>query len=253
MFFCSAQLINCSAVWFHVNAWLWALWGLFISYLSSSTLNLCTPLHNWKPRYRTETWVNVVVLPWFPIVLLTLGFPVIKLVARCGRQLWTSHPYMAIIKTKVIPDGSADKNHQQCRSRRRHSFNPWVRKIPWRGACSPAYSNILAWRIPWTEEPGELQSRGSRRVGHDWNSLAHRQAFLWWFLQTKEELSQKPPNNLLSLSGQWGINRSQDEWVYHDCFRWINSRNHMAIILCRTVRKKDHDVLHPGPKPTIEL
>ena len=29
------------------------------------------------------------------------------------------------------------------------------------------YSSILAWRIPWTEEPGRLQSIMSRRVGHD--------------------------------------------------------------------------------------
>ena len=28
-------------------------------------------------------------------------------------------------------------------------------------------SSILAWRIPWTEEPGGLQSTGSQRVGHD--------------------------------------------------------------------------------------
>ena len=28
-------------------------------------------------------------------------------------------------------------------------------------------SSILAWRIPWTEEPGGLQSMGSQRVGHD--------------------------------------------------------------------------------------
>ena len=28
-------------------------------------------------------------------------------------------------------------------------------------------SRILAWRIPWTEEPGGLQSTGSERVGHD--------------------------------------------------------------------------------------
>jgi len=28
-------------------------------------------------------------------------------------------------------------------------------------------SNILAWRIPWREEPGRLQSKGSQRVGHD--------------------------------------------------------------------------------------
>ena len=29
------------------------------------------------------------------------------------------------------------------------------------------YSSILAWEIPWTEEPGGLQSKGSQRVGHD--------------------------------------------------------------------------------------
>ena len=29
------------------------------------------------------------------------------------------------------------------------------------------HSAILAWRIPWTEEPGGLQSMGSHRVGHD--------------------------------------------------------------------------------------
>ena len=29
------------------------------------------------------------------------------------------------------------------------------------------HSSILAWRIPWTEEPGELQSMGSQRVRHD--------------------------------------------------------------------------------------
>ena len=30
-----------------------------------------------------------------------------------------------------------------------------------------AHSSILAWRVPWTEEPGGLQSMGSRRVRHD--------------------------------------------------------------------------------------
>ena len=29
------------------------------------------------------------------------------------------------------------------------------------------HSSILTWRIPWTEEPGGLQSTGSQRVGHD--------------------------------------------------------------------------------------
>ena len=31
-----------------------------------------------------------------------------------------------------------------------------------------AHSNSLTWEIPWTEEPGELQSTGSQRVRHDW-------------------------------------------------------------------------------------
>ena len=34
-------------------------------------------------------------------------------------------------------------------------------------------SSILAWRIPWTEEPGGLQSMGSQRVGHDWSDNTH--------------------------------------------------------------------------------
>ena len=29
------------------------------------------------------------------------------------------------------------------------------------------HSRIIAWKIPWTEEPGRLQSMGSQRVGHD--------------------------------------------------------------------------------------
>ena len=41
---------------------------------------------------------------------------------------------------------------------RRLRFDPWVRK----GMAT--YSSILAWRIPWLEEPGGLQSIGSQRV-----------------------------------------------------------------------------------------
>ena len=35
------------------------------------------------------------------------------------------------------------------------------------------HSNILAWKIPWTEEAGRLQSMGSQRVGHDWTTSLH--------------------------------------------------------------------------------
>ena len=50
-------------------------------------------------------------------------------------------------------------------------FDSWVGKIPWRRAWLPS-SSTLAWRIPWTEDPGGLQSMGSQSAGHDWRDLA---------------------------------------------------------------------------------
>ena len=37
---------------------------------------------------------------------------------------------------------------------------------PLEKAVAP-HSSTLAWKIPWTEEPGRLQSKGSQRLGHD--------------------------------------------------------------------------------------
>ena len=45
-----------------------------------------------------------------------------------------------------------------------------VRSLGWEDPLEKemtTYSSILAWKIPWTEEPGGLQSMGSPRVGHD--------------------------------------------------------------------------------------
>ena len=39
-------------------------------------------------------------------------------------------------------------------------------------------SGILVWEIPWTQEPGRLQSMGLQRVGHKWSNLAHLALFL---------------------------------------------------------------------------
>ena len=46
----------------------------------------------------------------------------------------------------------------------------WVRSLGWEDPLEKemaTHSGILAWRIPWTEEPDGLQSTGSQRVGHD--------------------------------------------------------------------------------------
>ena len=44
-------------------------------------------------------------------------------------------------------------------------FDPWFGKIP--GKEMATHSGTLAWKIPWTEEPGRVKSMGSQRVGHN--------------------------------------------------------------------------------------
>ena len=46
----------------------------------------------------------------------------------------------------------------------------WVQSLGWEDPLEKemaTHSSILAWKIPWTEEPGWLLSMGSQRVGHD--------------------------------------------------------------------------------------
>ena len=48
-------------------------------------------------------------------------------------------------------------------------WETWVLFLDWEDPLEEGvapHSSILAWRIPWTEEPGGLQSTGSQRVGH---------------------------------------------------------------------------------------
>jgi len=46
----------------------------------------------------------------------------------------------------------------------------WVQSLGWEVPLKKemaTHSSILAWKIPWTERPGRLQSMGSQKVGHD--------------------------------------------------------------------------------------
>ena len=52
-----------------------------------------------------------------------------------------------------------------------------VRSLGWEDPLEKGmatHSSILAWRIPWKEEPGRLQSMGSQRVGHDFIFTFHQ-------------------------------------------------------------------------------
>ena len=49
-------------------------------------------------------------------------------------------------------------------------WETWVQSLGWEDTLEKEmaiHSSILAWRIPWTEEPGGLQSIRLQRVGHD--------------------------------------------------------------------------------------
>ena len=70
---------------------------------------------------------------------------------------------------KDFPSGSVVKNLPAVQE-------TWVQFLSWEDPLEKGmatHSNILAWIIPWTEEPGELQSVWSQRVGHNWVTNTH--------------------------------------------------------------------------------
>ena len=82
------------------------------------------------------------------------------------------------------------------------------------------HSSILAWRIPWTEEPGGLQSLGSQRVGHDWACTNK------W----------ETPSSPVSIGD--GTNKLQKEFsitTFAPGFSWSHSHSHYPnTISCGT-------------------
>ena len=98
-----------------------------------------------------------------------------------------------------FPDGSSGKETAcQSRRQRRQDFDPWVGRPPEEEIA--AHSSILAWRIPWTEEAGGLQSMGSQRVGHDWSDLA--------CTHVPSLLSAHPQTLTLLLPAKWERKRN---------------------------------------------
>ena len=68
------------------------------------------------------------------------------------------------------------------------SSSPGSGRSPEKGMA--IHSSIFAWRIPWTEEPGGLQSIESQRVGHDWATNAS--SFTWrvhahWYFWSSQQ------------------------------------------------------------------
>ena len=84
------------------------------------------------------------------------------------------HIFELDLMYKGFPSGSEVKNPPVMQEM-------WVQSLGWEDSLQEnmvTHSSILAWRIPWTEEPEGLQSIASQRVGHDWSSKAHTDVYL---------------------------------------------------------------------------
>ena len=76
---------------------------------------------------------------------------------------WTKEPHIrdSLVIQWVKDPPAMQETQETCR------FDPWVKEDPLEEGMV-TYSSILAWKIPWTEEPAGLQSKGSERVRHNW-------------------------------------------------------------------------------------
>ena len=94
-------------------------------------------------------------------------------------------------------------------------FKTWL-EPPREKAMAP-YSSTLAWKIPWTEEPGGLQSMGSLRVVHDWATSLSIFTFMHWrrkWQPTPELLPGESPGQKSILGCHlWGHRVGRLKWL----------------------------------------
>ena len=95
----------------------------------------------------------------------------------CLGKSWPLHAMTHSLPYMGLPSGTSGKEPAcQWRRLKRHRFDPWMGGDPLEEGMA-THSSILAWRIPWTEEPGRLQSMGLQRVRRDWSDLAGTYTF----------------------------------------------------------------------------
>ena len=115
--------------------------------------------------------MSLYVLTFYKVLLLRsvshmitdwyTGSFVILWVVSWKNKFWCGHALRVFLSRWW----NGEESTFQCRRLRRCGFNPWVRNISLRRKRHPTPSSILARKISWTEESGELHSMGSQRVG----------------------------------------------------------------------------------------
>ena len=92
--------------------------------------------------------------------------------SNCYHYTWI-FDFMPYRRVEGCPGGSDGKESFCNAGDLGWSLNP---EDPWEKGMA-SHSNILAWKIPRTEEPGGLQSMGSQTVGHDWKTDTHAENY----------------------------------------------------------------------------
>ena len=110
--------------------------------------------------------------------------------------------------------------------------------LPSEKAMAP-HSSTLAWKIPWTEEPGGLQSMGLLRVGHDWVTSLSLFTCMHW-----RRKWQPTPVFLPGESQGWGILVDCHLWgrTESDTTEATQQQQHF-LMMCET--QKANQTLHP--------
>ena len=145
------------------------------------TLTTCTLSHIWGWMCVKES-NNLLTLEHnigelrekFNFFLIEVQFITVVMVLGIQQSdsLWVFYIYVYIYKYIYIYKTSrvAQMVKSICLQCGRPGFNPWVRKIPWRGKWQPIPVLLPGKSHGWMEEPGRLQSMGSQRVRHGWAS-----------------------------------------------------------------------------------
>ena len=147
------------------------IWDLFIL-LSASGVCFLLELRS-IPFYKYTTICLFILLLMDTWAASSLWLLWIKAAINilCWVFLWT-HVFILvewIPKSRV--SGSKSRRMPSCI---RNLYSPLSEK------AMATHSSTLAWKIPWTEEPGRLQSMGSLRVGHNWVTSLSLFTFMHW-------------------------------------------------------------------------
>ena len=102
-------------------------------------------------------------------------------------------------------------------------------------------SSTLAWKIPWTEKPGGLQSMGSLRVGHDWVTSLSLFTFLHWrrkWQPTPVFLPGEPQARGASWADIYGVTQSQTR------LKWLSSSSSISFSSLIAVAKTSKTMMN---------